>query len=73
MVRASIGKMFEPPLIDFYDNAILNNGDPLRYNVVDPGTAAGAPAFPTSLAILPAGFVLPRQSITAVDPTFETQ
>ena len=28
VVRASIGRMFEPPLIDFYDNAILNNGDP---------------------------------------------
>ena len=33
VVRASIGRMFEPPLIDFYDNSILNNGDPLRYNV----------------------------------------
>ncbi len=33
VVRASTGKMFEPPLIDFYDNSILNNGDPLRYNV----------------------------------------
>ena len=37
------------------------------------GTSAGAPAFPASLANAPAGFVLPRQSITAVDPAFRTQ
>ena len=37
------------------------------------GTSGGAPAFPASLANAPAGFVLPRQSITAVDPAFRTQ
>jgi hypothetical protein len=73
VLRASVGKMFEPPLIDFYDNAILNNGDPIRYNVSISGATAGAPAFPTSLANLPASFVLPRQSINAVDPAFRTQ
>jgi hypothetical protein len=65
--------MYEPPLLDFYDNAILNNGDPKSYNVsVLPG-AAGAPAFPASLASAPPGFVLPKQSINAVDPNFRTQ
>ncbi|HUR32737.1 MAG TPA: TonB-dependent receptor [Vicinamibacterales bacterium] len=73
VVRASVGRMFEPPLIDFYDNSILNNGDPLRYNVSVSGSAAGAPAFPASLASLPAGFALPRQSLNAVDPAFRTQ
>ncbi|MBS1818030.1 MAG: TonB-dependent receptor [Acidobacteria bacterium] len=73
VVRASIGKMFDPPLIDFYDNAILSNGDPIRYNVSVSGSAAGAPAFPTSLSSVPAGFTLPRQSIVAVDPEFKTQ
>jgi hypothetical protein len=73
VLRASVGKMFEPPLIDFYDNAILNNGDPIRYNVSVSGSAAGAPPYPTSLASPPAGFTLPRQSITAVDPAFKTQ
>ncbi|MDQ3349969.1 MAG: TonB-dependent receptor, partial [Acidobacteriota bacterium] len=33
VVRASVGLMYEPPLLDFYDNAILNNGDPKSYNV----------------------------------------
>jgi hypothetical protein len=37
------------------------------------GTSAGAPAFPTSLANVPSTFVLPRQSITVVDPEFRTQ
>jgi len=84
VVRASTGKMFEPPLLDFYDNAILFNGDPLRYNVTangcsgatcDPATASvGAPAFPASLANPGSvNFVLPRQSITAVDTDFKTQ
>lgn len=73
VLRASVGRMFEPPLIDIYDNSILNNGDPIRYNVSVAGSAAGAPAFPTSLASVPAGFALPRQSINAVDPNFKTQ
>ncbi len=73
VVRASTGLMFEPPLLDFYDNAILNNGDPASYTVSVAGSAAGAPAYATSLAAPPAGFVLPRQSITAVDSKFKTQ
>jgi hypothetical protein len=72
VVRASIGLMYEPPLIDFYDNAILSNGDPRAYTVTVAGSAAGAPPFPTNLASVPPTFVLPRQSIIAVDPTFAT-
>ena len=73
VLRASTGLMYEPPLLDFYDNAILNNGDPRSYTVQLSGTSAGAPAFPSSLANAPAGFALPRQSITAVDGAFRTQ
>jgi hypothetical protein len=73
VVRASVGLMYEPPLIDFYDNAILNNGDPASYTVQVRGTDPGAPAFPTSLADVPASFVLPKQTITVVDPDFRTQ
>ena len=74
VLRASVGLMYEPPLLDFYDNAILSNGDPKSYNVgpLLPN-AAGAPAFPTNLASPPPGFVLPRQSINAIDPDFRTQ
>jgi len=79
VVRASTGLMYEPPLLDFYDNAILNNGDPASYTVLlngasaAAGASAGAPAFPGSLANLPPGFALPQQSINAVDPKFRTQ
>jgi hypothetical protein len=73
VLRASMGLMYEPPLIDFYDNAILGNGDPRAYTVTVSGLDPSAPAFPTSLATVPASFVLPRQSITAVDPDFATQ
>lgn len=73
VVRASTGLMYEPPLLDFYDNSILNNGDPASYTVSVAGSATGAPAYPTSLAAPPAGFVLPKQSITAVDTKFKTQ
>jgi hypothetical protein len=73
VVRASTGLMYEPPLLDFYDNAILNNGDPRSFTVSVSGTSAGAPAFPTSLANVPSTFVLPRQSISVVDPGFKTQ
>jgi hypothetical protein len=74
VVRASVGLMYEPPLLNFYDNAILSNGDPKSYNVgpVLP-TAAGAPAFPATLAAPPPGFILPKQTINAVDPAFKTQ
>ena len=73
VVRASVGLMYEPPLLDFYDNAILSNGDPASFTASVRGVDAGAPPFPTSLANVPSTFVLPRQSITAVDPDFETQ
>jgi Carboxypeptidase regulatory-like domain/TonB dependent receptor len=74
VVRASVGLMYEPPLLDFYDNAILSNGDPKSYNIgpLVPN-AAGAPPFPTNLASPPPGFVLPTQSINAIDPDFRTQ
>jgi Carboxypeptidase regulatory-like domain/TonB dependent receptor-like, beta-barrel len=81
VLRASTGKMFEPPLIDFYDASILTNGDPLRFNANASGCgtpaactpSVGSPAFPTSLAAPPPGFVLGKQSITAVDTDFRTQ
>ncbi len=58
VLRASVGLMYEPPLLDFYDNAILSNGDPRV--VHRDGRGRPLPArrrFPTSLASAPAGFV----------------
>ena len=63
VVRASTGLMYEPPLLDFYDNAILNNGDPTSYNVgpvaADRGGRAGVPGQPGDAA---ARFVLPGRA-----------
>ena len=71
VLRASTGLMYEPPLIDFYDNSILNNGNPASYTVSVAGTSAGAPPFPASLATGAAPVA--RQSIAAMDPEFRTQ
>ncbi len=71
VVRASVGLMYEPPLIDFYDNAIQFNGTPLSYTVSLSGTTPGAPPFPASLANTPAGAT--QLTLTAVDPGFRTQ
>jgi hypothetical protein len=68
VLRASVGRMFEPPLIDLYNNSILLNGDPLRYNVSISGSTAGAPSFPAALST----GAPPRQSINAMDPAFKT-
>ena len=56
VLRASTGLMFEPPLLDFYDNAIMNNGDPISYTATVAGTAPGAPAFPGQPCLDASGF-----------------
>jgi hypothetical protein len=71
VLRASSGIMYDQMLLGAYETAIQNNGNPARVNVTVQGTAANAPAFPTTLGNLPPGFTLPRQSITTVSPDFE--
>ena len=46
VLRASTGLMYEPPLLDFYDNAILNNGDPASFTVSVAGHQRGRAAVP---------------------------
>ncbi len=73
VLRASTGLSYEPPLLNFYEDAIQRNGDPRSLTVNLSPSAAGAPAYPQTLTDLPAGFVRPRQSIVTVDPAFSTQ
>jgi hypothetical protein len=73
VVRAWTGKMYDPPLLNFYEDAILRNGDPRSFTISVGPAAAGAPDFPNNLSSPPPGFVLPRQSIVAVASDFETQ
>jgi hypothetical protein len=71
VLRASSGIMYDQMLLGAYETAIQANGNPARINVTLAGNALNAPAYPGSLADLPPGFVLPRQSITTVDPDFQ--
>ena len=73
VLRASSGIMYEPPLINFYEDAIQRNGDPRVLTATLNPTSAGAPAFPATLSDLPPGFVRPQQSIVAIDRDFSTQ
>ena len=73
VVRASTGIMYEPPLLNLYEDAILRNGDPRSFTATLNPTSAGAPAFPSTLADLPPGFALPRQSPAMVAADFESQ
>jgi hypothetical protein len=73
VLRASSGIMYEPPLLNLYEDAIQRNGDPRSFTTTLSPTSAGAPAFPGTLANLPPGFALPTQSIAAMDPGFDSQ
>jgi hypothetical protein len=71
VLRASTGLMYDQPLLAAYETAFQNSGAPSRFQVSLNPTSAGSPAFPGSLADVPPGFVLPRQSISTVDPDFQ--
>lgn len=73
VLRGSTGIMYEPPLLNFYEDAIQRNGDPRLLSVSLNPTSAGAPAFPGNLGSLPSGFARPVQSTVAIDPNFRTQ
>jgi hypothetical protein len=73
VLRASSGIMYEPPLINFYEDAIQRNGDPRTLTATLNPTSLGAPAFPATLSDLPPGFTRPLQSIVAIDSDFSTQ
>lgn len=71
VLRASAGIYFDTVYLDFYQRALLNNGSPTFFNFTFAPATAGSPAFPTTLGSLPAGSVLPVQSIETVSPDFE--
>ena len=72
VVRGSTGVMYEPPLGLFYENALLENGNPKIISLdLAPGQP-GAPAYPAVLSGAPAG-VVGSPSIRTVNPDFNTQ
>jgi hypothetical protein len=72
VVRANYGIFYDAPQTNVYFNALLNNGAPQVFNLGTGPGAAFAPAFPTVLSTLPAGFNLPVQDIYSVSPNFRT-
>ena len=66
--------MYEPPLLDFYDNAILNNGDPASYTVsrVRAPARARRRSRPAWRTCRPGSCCRARAS-RVVDPDFKTQ
>jgi hypothetical protein len=73
VVRASTGIMYEPPLLNLYEDAIQRNGDPRSPAINLNPTSTGAPGFPATLSNLPPGFTLPLQSIVQVAADFDSQ
>ena len=73
VIRASTGVMYDQPLLATYENAIQQNGLPTRTSISVAGNGIGAPAFPSTLSNLPAGAVVPVQSIFAPDPEPEAR
>ena len=72
VVRASTGLMYEPPLGAFYEDALLQNGNPRFLPVSAAPSQVGAPGFPGTLSSLPPG-VAPSKSIRTVNSDFNTQ
>lgn len=71
VIRASAGIYYDTVYLDFYQRALLNNGSPRLFNFTFAPATAGSPAFPNTLGNLPAGTVLPVQSIETIAPDFE--
>jgi hypothetical protein len=61
--------MYEPPLLNLYEDAILRNGDPKSLTFTGGPTVAGAPAFPNLIA----SAAPPKQAIIAISPDYKTQ
>ncbi len=71
VIRASAGIYYDTVYLDFYQRALINNGSPRLFNFTFAPATAGSPAFPSTLGSLPAGTVLPVQSIETISPDFE--
>lgn len=69
VLRASTGLMYEPPLLNLYEDAILRNGDPKSLTFTGGPTVAGAPAFPNLIA----SAAPPKQAVIAIAADYKTQ
>ncbi|MGI8545268.1 MAG: hypothetical protein ACR2MD_17550 [Aridibacter sp.] len=72
IIRGSAGMYYDQPFLDLYNRALQNNGNARFLNFSFAPTNAAAPNFPNNLGSLPAGTVLPVQSIESIASDFET-
>jgi hypothetical protein len=72
VIRASTGIFYDPLQTDQYRFALLQNGLPAFFRVSALPTQPFAPAFPSMLTSIPAGFGLPVQDLMTVSPDFAT-
>ena len=78
VLRVGAGIYYEPPSLDMYDRALLNNGAPKFFSLRFCGTLGGAcpldplaPAFPNTFSgSQPPGSSLPRQDVVTVASDF---
>ncbi|MBX7187741.1 MAG: carboxypeptidase regulatory-like domain-containing protein [Vicinamibacteria bacterium] len=69
VIRASSGLMYEPPLLNLYEDAILRNGDPKSYTFSGGPTVPGTPNFPALVSTA----TPPKQGLVAIAPDYKTQ
>ena len=70
VVRANIGMFYEAPATNLWYNALNNDGSTRSFVASLSPSSAGAPAFPTVLAVI-AGAAPVTPAITAVTPNFK--
>jgi hypothetical protein len=70
VVRANAGMFYEAPPTNLWYNALINDGSPKSFVATLSPSSAGAPSFPTVLAVV-AGAAPVTPAITTVTPNFK--
>src|SRR5205085_4267008 len=73
VVRGSTGLLYESPLGMFYEDALLQDGNPRLVSFASRPGQPGAPAYPTTFSSIPTGVVSPSKSLRTVNADFTTQ
>jgi hypothetical protein len=63
--------MYEPPLLNLYEDSLLRNGDPKSFTTTLTPGSVGAPAFPNGVSTT--GAAVPKQAIVAIAADYKTQ
>jgi Carboxypeptidase regulatory-like domain len=72
VVRGGAGMYYDPPFMQMYSRAILNNGNPRFFSFEFTSGDPGSPNFPNAMGTFPPGTSIPRRNVDAVAPDFST-